>query len=156
MTIPEGNAKKAMRRPFYYGYGRDNTIRAYTRDEWGIGGALPSGNYQTRSLTFMVIITIVMIPAAVLSLLFLIMSVIKLNVLIAIFALICTVLFGTAVVVGFSTSRHEFKARGLRKARGLPKPLFSVTDDRALEWYKNNPSDAVPVTRENFPDAHWD
>lgn len=155
MDTPRGNAKKALSRPFYYGYGKGNMIHAYTHDEWGIGGALPSGNYQTRSLLGMVLITAIMVPVSLFSLGLLIMAVVSLKVLIAIFALIFTLLFGTAVFVGFNTSRHEFKARGLRKARGLPKPSFSVTDDSALEWFKSNPSGEVALTKENFPDAHW-
>ena len=38
--------RSALTRPWYFGTGMDSTIHAYTRDEWGIGGSQPYGNYS--------------------------------------------------------------------------------------------------------------
>lgn len=50
------------------------------------------------------------------------------------------------------TIRDEFRARKLRRARGLPKPWYAVTDDQARKWFEERPG-TVEITRENFPNS---
>lgn len=38
-------------RPYSYATGMDRTVHAYTRQEWGIGGSQPSGNYSVPTAT---------------------------------------------------------------------------------------------------------
>jgi hypothetical protein len=141
-------------RPFYYGYGNDKTIHAYTREEWGIGGALPSGNYSTRSLVGIIATTCFMVPATLFSIFLVCVTAARMS-WFAFIALFFTLLFGSAVFTGVRTIVKENKARSLRKAGGVPKPRFSVTDQQAMDWFKKNPSQKVALTMENFPDAKW-
>jgi hypothetical protein len=143
-----------MVRPFYYGHGNDKTIHAYTREEWGIGGALPSGNYSTRSLVGIIAATCFMVPATLFSIFLVCVTAVRMS-WFAIIALFFTLLFGTGVFTGVRTITKEAKARRLRKVSGMPKPRFSVTDQQALDWFKKNPSRRVALTMENFPDAEW-
>lgn len=148
------NAARRVSRPFYYGYGNDKTIHAYTREEWGIGGALPSGNYATRSLVGIIAATCFMVPATLFSIFLVCVTAARMS-WFAFIALFFALLFGSAVLTGFLTIIHEAKARGLRKEAGLPKPRFSVTDHQALDWFSKNPSGKIALTIENFPDADW-
>lgn len=148
-------ASRRMTRPFFYGYGNDKTIHAYTREEWGIGGALPSGNYATRSLTGIVASTCFMVPATIFSIFLACVTASRMS-WFALIALFFTLLFGSSVFIGFQTINKEIKAKRLRKIGGVPKPKFSVTDQRALVWFRENPSVKVAIKVENFPDANWD
>ncbi|VXC65882.1 conserved hypothetical protein [Arthrobacter sp. 9V] len=143
-------------RPYYYAWGGDNRMYAYTRGEWGLGGSLPSGgNYTVRSGTVQFILAIIMIPAAVLSLVVLIAAVVSLNWIVMIFGLVCTALFAAAPYIGFKAARNEWKARKARRLKGLPKPRTSVGDDEARQYFFDHPEAGPEITPENFPDAKW-
>jgi hypothetical protein len=144
---------RAIIPPYHYGHGRDNVIRAYTTDEWGIGGgAINGGSSQARMLSIMILITIFMVPAALVGLFFVIVLAINLQ-WTAIIALFFTLLFSAGVYSGFTTSVHEIKARKLRKAKGLPKPWYAVSDDQARNWFEQNPHLGIAITKENFPNS---
>lgn len=144
-------------RPYYYAWGGDKRMYAYTLPEWGMGGSLPSGgNTTVRSWVFQLILSIIMIPAALMSLVMLIAAIISLNWILMIFGLVCTPLFAAAPYVGFTAAMHERKARKLRKLRGLPKPSTSVSDETAKRYFAKHPEYGIEITKENFPDADWD
>lgn len=69
----------------------------------------------------------------------------------AIPALFFTLLVSAGVYLCFTASVQEIKARKLRKAKGLPKPWFAVTDDRARCWFEKNPHLGIAITKENYP-----
>lgn len=127
---------------------------AYTQGEWGMGGALPNGgNLTIRSWVVQLLLAIIMVPAGLLSLAMLIIAVISLNWIVMIFGLVCTPLFLAAPFVGFKASRDEFRARKLRKLRGLPKPQTSVTDETARRYFEKHPECGIAITKENFPEG---
>lgn len=129
---------------------------AYTRDEWGMGGSLPNGgNYTVRSWVVQFIIAIIMIPAAIISLIVLIVAIVSLNWIVMIFGLVCTPVFAAAPYVGFRAARDERKARKVRKLKELPKPHTSVDDEAARRYFTKHPEAGVEITPENFPDAKW-
>ena len=143
-------------RPYYYAWGGDKRMYAYTLQEWGMGGSLPNGgNYTVRSWVFQLILGIIMIPAALLSLVMLIAAIVSLNWIVMIFGVVCTPLFAAAPFVGITAARDERRARKLRKLRGLPKPSTSVTDETAKRYFEKHPELGIAITRENFPDADW-
>ncbi|RAX44240.1 hypothetical protein DQ354_16210 [Arthrobacter sp. AQ5-06] len=136
--------------PYHYGYGKDNVIYAYTTDEWGLGGGNTSGgNYQARMLSIMILITVAMVPAALIGLFTSIALAISLR-WEALPALFFTLLFSGAVYSGFTASVHEIKARRLRKVKGLPKPWYAVTDDQARRWFEKTRSWALPSPKKTF------
>lgn len=143
-------------RPYYYAWGGDKRMYAYTRDEWGMGGSLPNGgNYTVRSWVVQFVLAIVMIPAAIGSFIMLIGAIVTLNWIVMIFGLVCTPLFAAAPYVGFTAARDERKARRARKPKGLPKPQTSVDDEAARRYFMEHPEIGVEITPVNFPDAKW-
>jgi hypothetical protein len=50
--------------------------------------------------------------------------------------------------------RAEWRARKLRKLKGIPKPMYAVTDDKARRWFEKNPG-ILQITRENFPHSTY-
>lgn len=144
--------KTALDRPYFYATGMDRTVHAYTKDEWGIGGAQPSGNYSVHTFTGLWIVTLLMTVPAIFAPLLLIVAVANLNFGIGLLALVCTVLFTGGWLLGVNNVRRERRASKLRRLRGLPKPRFALTDDKARAWFEANPS-MISVTRENFPDS---
>lgn len=146
----------SLNAPYYYAWGGDKRMYAYTHDEWGMGGSLPTGgNTTVRSWVFQLILGIIMIPAALMSLIVLIVAVVSLNWVVMIFGLVCTPLFAAAPYVSFNAAMAERKARKLRKLKGLPKPSTSVRDDTARSYFEKHPEDGIAITKENFPDADW-
>lgn len=140
--------------PLHYGQGGNNEIYAYTTAEWGIGASNPGGGtYQTRSMFVMALITLVSIPTATVAVIMFWACVFSLNPL-AFFMLPLALLFTGGVMVGGKAVIDEWKARPLRKAKGLPKPWYGVTDDQAYEWFLKNPRPDVPLTLEYFPQSY--
>lgn len=148
--------RKQLALPTYrYGQGADDVIYAYTADEWGLGGGGHHGGHeQARMLSHMILITVVMAPAALIGAFFTVIFVIGLH-WAALPSLFFTLLFAAGVYSGFTSSVHEIKARKLRKARGLPKPCYAVSDDQARNWFEKNPHLGMAITKENFPNAYW-
>lgn len=141
-----------LHRRYYYGTGLDDTIHAYSREEWGIGGSQPGGNYSTHTISGLVLVTALMTLPAVFSPAILFLAMIQLNPTIALIALICTGLFTGGWLLGLHSLRNEMIARKLRNRKGLPKPRFAVTDDQARFWFEKNPG-KISITPENFPDS---
>jgi hypothetical protein len=139
-------------RPYYYATGMERTVYAYTRDEWGIGGSQPSGNYSVHSATGLYIVTILMTIPAIFAPLLLIVAIASLNLIVGLLALVCTALFTGGWLFGIHNLRRERQASKLRRLKGLPKPRFALDDDKARSWFEANPS-GIPITRENFPDS---
>jgi hypothetical protein len=152
MAIDPAVQKLLVDRPYFYATGMERTVHAYTKDEWGIGGSQPTGNYSVHTATGLLIVTILMTVPAVGAPFMLIIGAISLNVIFALFGLVATVLFTGGWLLGINNLRREWRASRQRKARGLPKPRFALTDDQARTWYEANPS-AIAITRENFPDS---
>jgi hypothetical protein len=130
----------------------ERTVHAYTKEDWGIGGAQPSGNYSVHTTTGLFVVTALMTIPALGAPLLLIIALASLNLIVVVFGLLGTVLFTGGWLLGFNNLRRELRASKLRKLKGLPKPRFALTDDQARTWFEANPSDIV-ITRENFPDS---
>lgn len=145
--------KSPLNRPLYYGTGMGDTIHAYTREEWGVGGSLPFGNNSAHTVTGVVATAALMVVPAIVSPMMFILSLVKLNLGMAILSLICTLLFTGGWILTILTLRKELAASKLRELKQLPKPRFSVTDDQAQKWFEDHPSAEVPITRENFPNS---
>lgn len=144
--------KAALNRPLYYGTGMDGVIHAYSREEWGLGGSQPSGNYSAHTAPGLIIVLALMIIPATVSPAIFLFSLIKMNLGVALLSLICTLLFTGGWMLTVLILRQEFAARKLRKLKGLPKPRFAVTDDQARAWFEKNPG-KVSITSANFPDS---
>lgn len=145
-----------LSRPYYYAWGGDKQMYAYTREEWGMGGSKPTGgNYTIRSWTVQLVISIIMIPVVLLSLIVLIRATISLNWIVVIFGLVCTPLFAAAPYLALTAAMSERKARKARRLKGLPKPQTSVTDDAALRYFEKHPKAGIELTKTNFPEAQW-
>lgn len=130
----------------------DSTIHAYTREEWGIGGSQPFGNYSVHTVAGLAIVTALMTIPALLAPVMLVVAVVRLNLGVALLFLACTALFTGGWLLGLLALRNESTAGKLRRLKGLPKPRFAVTDDQARGWFEEHPA-GIPVTRENFPDS---
>lgn len=140
-------------RPYWYATGTDSIIRAYTREEWGLGGSYPSGgNYQARTATGLTIATVLLTVPAIACPVLLLIAVVALNPGMILTFLFFSLVLTTGWFVGVRTLRHEFAARKCRAAKGLPKPLHGVTDDQARSWFETN-GGGPAITRENFPDS---
>lgn len=140
-------------RPYYYGYGKDDVINAYTPEEWGLGGSSAySSNNPTHSLVVLTLIEVLLTVPAVLAPIWMIIGVIYLNIGAFLLCLVCTVLFTGGWFYTLGSIRDEIRARKLRRARGLPKPLYQVTDDQARKWFEERPG-TLPITHENFPNS---
>jgi hypothetical protein len=153
---------------YWYGHGFEGwtnkvIIHAYTTEEWGLGGHNPRGihNPATSFTGLSVVVVIMTIPAflAPLGILFGIIALFMsfpdlgdmgMGLIFIIGSLICTVLFTGGWFVSVKALRDEWRARKLRKAKGLPKPLYEVTDDQARRWFEEHPG-TLEITRENFP-----
>lgn len=81
-----------------------------------------------------------------------VIGVASLSILLALFGLVFTVLFTGGWIFGIRNLRREWQASRLRRLKGLPKPRFALTDDKARSWFEANPS-GIAITRENFPDS---
>lgn len=152
MTGESSRLRSGLSRPWYFGTGMDSAIHAYTREEWGIGGSQPYGNYSVHTVTGLVTVTALMTLPAFLAPVMLVIAVARLNPGVALLFLACTALFTGGWLLGLRALRKESKAGTLRRLKGLPKPRFTVTDDQARRWFEENPA-GIPVTRENFPDS---
>ena len=145
------------------GWSKETVIYAYTAEEWGLGGhsARESGNTANSLIGQSVVATIMTFPAIVA----------PLSILVGIYAtissfpdlgdvgmgliwfggsIVCTVLFTGGWLVSVHAIRSELRARKIRKPKGLPKPLYAVTDDQARRWFEEHPG-TLEITRENFP-----
>jgi hypothetical protein len=145
------------------GWNKEYVVYAYTQEEWGLGGhsATESSNMANSVIGQSLVALIMTVPAILapfgipFGILTVIMSFpdlgdmgmgVVLTLLFAFLTLICTGgwLASTAVL------RKEWRARKLRKPKGLPKPMYEVTDDKARRWFEKNPG-ILDITRENFP-----
>ena len=152
MTVHPPSRRSAVSRPWYFATATDSTIHAYTREEWGIGGSQPNGNYSAHTVTGLVTATALMTIPAVLAPLMLVIAAFRLDLGIALLSLACTALFTGGWFLGLRALRNESAAGRLRRLKGLPKPRFAVTDDQARQWFEKIPA-GIPLTRENFPDS---
>ncbi|MDQ0690061.1 hypothetical protein QF047_001021 [Arthrobacter sp. W4I7] len=152
METGQAAGRLVVDRPYFYATGMERTVHAYTKDEWGIGGSQPTGNYSVHTATGLVIVTILMTVPALGAPFMLIIGAISLNVIFALFGLVATVLFTGGWLLAINNLRREWRASRQRKARGLPKPRFALTDDQARTWFEANPS-AIAIARKNFPDS---
>lgn len=145
-------SRPAPSRRYYYGLGKGKGIIAYTANEWGMGGAARSGSYSTGSPILLLLGTIIMAPAALVCLVVTVVGIIGLKFVLAVIALLFTLLFGLGAVTGFGTLREELQARKVRKKRGHKKAWYAVSDDQARRWFEENPGE-IAITRENFPNS---
>lgn len=145
------------------GWSRENIIYAYTQEEWGLGGhsAREPGNTANSLIGQGLVATLMTIPAilAPLSILFAIVVTVTSfpdaadmgkGLIWIVVSLVCTVLFTGGWLLSIRSIRSELRARKLRKPRGLPTPLYAVTDDQARRWFEEHPG-TIEITRENFP-----
>lgn len=140
-------------RPYYYGYGKDDVIKAYNPEEWGLGGSSAySSNNPTHSLVVLTLIEVLLTVPAILAPIWMIIGVFYLNIGAFLLCLVCTVLFTGGWFYTLGLIRDEIQARKLRRARGLPKPLYQATDDQARKWFEERPG-TLKITRENFPNS---
>ncbi|MGX5715344.1 hypothetical protein [Arthrobacter sp. MAHUQ-56] len=152
MAIDPAVQKLLVDRPYFYATGTERTVHAYTKDEWGIGGSQPSGNYSVHTITGLFAVTAIMTVPALGAPLLLIIALASLNVIVVIFGLLGTVLFTGGWLLGVRSLRREVRASKKRKSKGLPKPRFALSDDQARAWFEAHPSN-IAITRENFPDS---
>lgn len=140
-------------RRYYYGKSGDG-IRAYTPNEWGMGGAARVGSYSTGSPILLILGCVFLLPVTVGCLVFAVAGAIAGNLIVAGVALFFAVLFGWGLVVTTSVLRDEFKARKVRAKRGLKKAWYDVSDDTARRWFEDHPG-TIEITRENFPNSTY-
>jgi hypothetical protein len=147
------NTDVRRRRSYYYGFGKGNSIHAYTPEEWGLGGSsASSASNSTHSLAILILVGAVIAVPAILAPIWLVVGVLKLNIGAVLLCLLCTLLFTGGWFFVLKSIRGEFQARKLRRARGLPKPWYAVTDDQARTWFEERPG-SLAITRENFPNS---
>jgi hypothetical protein len=145
------------------GWSKETIIYAYTEEEWGLGGHSGSepGNMANSFIGQGIVAVIMTVPAilAPFSILFGIVATIisfpdladmGMGLVWIVGSVICTVLFTGGWLLSVGSLRAELRARKLRKPKGLPKPLYRVTDDQARRWFEEHPG-TVEITRENFP-----
>ncbi|WP_139204854.1 MULTISPECIES: hypothetical protein [Micrococcaceae] len=144
--------KLLVERQYFYATGMERTVHAYTKEEWGIGGAQPTGNYSVHTTTGLFVVTALMTIPALGAPLLLIIALASLNLIVVVFGLLGTVLFTGGWLLGIMNLRRELRASRQRRLKGLPKPRFALTDDQARAWFESNPS-GIAITRENFPDS---
>jgi hypothetical protein len=145
------------------GWSKEYVVYYYTREEWGLGGhnATESSNMANSVIGQSLVAIIMAAPAiaAPLSVLFGILAVIisfpdpgdmGKGLLWILGSLVCTLLFTGGWLASVGILRKEWRARKLRKPKGLPKPMYGVTDDKARRWFEKNPG-ILEITRENFP-----
>lgn len=155
-------------RKYWYGYGgwsKEVVIHAYTHEEWGLGGhsATESANTANSFVGQSIVALLMTVPAilAPLGILFGILALIMsfpdpgdmgMGLIIMLGSAVCTVLFTGGWFASVTALRAELRARKLRKPKGLPKPAYAVTDDKARRWFEEHPG-TLEITRENFPDS---
>jgi hypothetical protein len=152
MEMDPAVQKLLVERQYFYATGMERTVHAYTKEEWGIGGAQPTGNYSVHTTTGLFVVTALMTIPALGAPLLLIIALASLNLIVVVFGLLGTVLFTGGWLLGIMNLRRELRASRQRKLKGLPKPRFALTDDQARAWFESNPS-GIAITRENFPDS---
>jgi hypothetical protein len=148
---------------YRYGTSWSKEIYAYTKEEWGLGGhsAGEAGNTANSVIGQSIVATIMTVPAILAPLSVLLGIVIVITsfpdlghmgggLLWIVGSLICTLLFTGGWLLSTRALRDEWRARKLRKPKGLPKPMYAVTDDQARRWFEEHPG-TIEVTRENFP-----
>lgn len=146
-----GGKPSRQTRPYFYGFGKGDTIHAYTPEEWGLGGSrAATASNSTHSLAILVLVGAVTTVPALLAPIWLVIGLIRLNLGVVLLCLVCTVLFTGGWFFVLKAIRRELRARKLRRERGLPKPWYAVTDDQARRWFEEHPG-TVMITRENFP-----
>lgn len=60
--------QRAHGRPYFYGYGKDDIINAYTPEEWGLGGSSAySSNNPAHSLVVLTLIEVLLTVPAILA-----------------------------------------------------------------------------------------
>jgi hypothetical protein len=147
------------------GWSNAGVVYAYTREEWGLGGhsAAESANVANSFIGQSIVAVLMTVPALLAPLGVLLGIVVTLRSipdpgemsmgLVVIFgSLMCTLLFTGGWLLSISALRGELRARKLRKPKGLPKPMYAVTDDQARAWFEQHPG-ILEITRENFPNS---
>jgi hypothetical protein len=152
MEMDPAVQKLLVERQYFYATAMERTVHAYTKEEWGIGGAQPTGNYSVHTTTGLFVVTALMTIPALGAPILLIIALASLNLIVVVFGLLGTVLFTGGWLLGIMNLRRELRASRQRRLKGLPKPRFALTDDQARAWFESNPS-GIAITRENFPDS---
>ena len=152
MEMDPAVQKLLVERQYFYATGMERTVHAYTKEEWGIGGAQPTGNYSVHTTTGLFVVTALMTIPALGAPILLIIALASLNLIVVVFGLLGTVLFTGGWLLGIMNLRRELRASRQRRLKGLPKPRFALTDDQARAWFESNPP-GIAITRENFPDS---
>ena len=145
------------------GWSNGGIVYAYSHEEWGLGGhsATESGNTANSFIGQSIVALLMTAPAllAPLGVVFGIMATLMsfpdpgdvgMGLIWIVGSLICTVLFTGGWLLSIRSLRRELRARKLRKAKGLPKPMYAVTDDQARRWFEQHPG-TLEITRDNFP-----
>ena len=136
---------------------------ACTREEWGLGGhsARESGS-TANSLIGQSIVAVVMTVPAIAAPLSILLAItvtvlsfpnpkdVGMGLLWILGSVVCTALFTGGWLLSVNSIRAELRARKLRKPKGLPKPLYAITDDQARRWFEEHPG-TIEITRETFP-----
>ncbi|MEV4989683.1 hypothetical protein [Pseudarthrobacter sp. LMD1-1-1.1] len=161
-----GNTRDGQVPKYFYatgGWGRETVIYAYTEEEWGLGGhsARESGNTANSLIGQSVVAIIMTIPAIVAPLSMLVgiyatissfpdLGEVGMGLIWFVGSIVCTLLFTGGWLVSVNAIRSELRARRIRKPKGLPTPLYAVTDDQARRWFEEHPG-TLEISRENFP-----
>lgn len=149
--------QRVINRPYYYGYAKtDKTIYAYTKEEWGIGASSGGGDHNLiRSFYFSLFLTVLIaLPASLFALAFGVILLFNLSIRGLVMGLVMVffgLLFGLAVVQGYVNVTEEWRGRKARKRSGLPKPWWTADDDRAYEWFLEQPDPRIQMTLDYFP-----
>jgi hypothetical protein len=155
VTTDEEHYRLIVNRPYRYGHPmRGKTIYAYTKEEWGIGASSGGGDHNLiRSFYFSLLATIlIFLPATLACLLFGVLVLFKMP-LMTLVMLFFGALFGLGVLQGYFNVREEWQGRKARKLTGLPKPWWTVADERAYEWFLTHPDPRIQMTLEYFPNS---
>jgi hypothetical protein len=147
------------------GWNNEGVVHAYSREEWGLGGhsATESANMANSFIGQSIVALLMTVPAVLAPIGVLLGIVVTLRSipdpgdmsmgLVLIFgSLMCTLLFTGGWLLSIGSLRGELRARKLRKPKGLPKPMYAVTDDQARAWFEQHPG-TLEITRENFPNS---
>lgn len=147
------HTERVLNRPYRYGCSiADKTVRAYTKEEWGIGASAGGGDHNLiRSFYFSIFLLVMSAAASLGALIFGIAAVFSPAPIIALFLLFFAALFGLAGVQSFFNISQEWRGRKARKLSGLPKPWLTVGDDEAYEWFLKHPDPRIRMTLDYFP-----
>lgn len=155
MGTKDEHFKRALNRPYYYGYAMTGkTIYAYTKEEWGIGASSGGGDHNLiRSFYFSLLATaLIFLPASLACLVFGLLALFKMPLMTLVMVFV-GVIFGLGVLQGYFNVQEEWRGRKARKLKGLPKPWWVAADDHAYEWFLIHPDARIQMTLDYFPNS---